>query len=115
MAKKDLRQMKDTKLKGLTKEDIMEAAKKANLKNEDIEKVSGGDIKSVEDTVAKYENKSEDELMGDLGKMIQDGRKDGSFSDEMLESFIKNVAPMMDPAQRKKLDGLARMIKDKKI
>jgi hypothetical protein len=114
MSKKDLRQIKDYKLKGLTKEDIQEAAKRANV-SADMSVVSGGDIKSVEDTVAKYENKSEGELMGDLAEMISSGRKDGTFSDEMLESFIKNVSPMMDSAQKKKLCNIVNMIKDKNI
>jgi hypothetical protein len=67
----------------------------------------------MQDTISKYENKSEGELMTDLEKMISNGRKDGTFSDEMLDSFMKNVAPMMDASQRKKLDGIAKMIKHK--
>ena len=68
-------------------------------------------IKSVEDTIKQYEDKSEGEMMGDLEKMIMQGRKDGSFNDGMLDAFIKNVAPMMDGAQRKKLENIARTLK----
>jgi len=114
MAKKDLRQMKNSKqASSLSKDDISEAVKKANI-NADLNKIGSGDIQNVEETVAQYGNKSENELMGDLGDMITNGRKDGTFSDEMLDSFIKNVSPMMDAAQRKKLEGIAKMIKSKK-
>lgn len=111
MPKKDLRQMKKNKQK-ISREDIREAAKKANVSAEDI---PGENIRGVEETIAQYENKSEDELMGDLERMISEGKKDGSFSEEMLEAFVKNVAPMMDDAQRKRLDSIAKMIRMNKI
>jgi hypothetical protein len=113
MPKKDLRQMKSDKKKStLSKQDIHEMAKKANIQA-DLDNVDNGDIQNMQDTISKYENKSEGELMTDLEKMISNGRKDGTFSDEMLDSFMKNVAPMMDASQRKKLDGIAKMIKHK--
>lgn len=114
MPKNDLRRMKEQKQKGLTKDDILKAAKNANI-SADLEKINGGDIKGVEETVAKYQDKNENELLGDLGEAINNGRKDGTFSDDMLDSFMKSVSPMMDSAQRKKLDGIVKMIKDKKI
>jgi hypothetical protein len=113
MAKKDLRQMKSGKQKiTMSKQDIQEMAKKANI-NADLDRVDNGDIQSMQDAISRYENKSEGELMGELEKMVSNGRKEGTFSDEMLESFMKNVAPMMDASQRKKLQSLAKMIKNK--
>jgi ATP-dependent helicase YprA (DUF1998 family) len=111
MPKKDLRQIKRDRQR-INKQDISEMAKKANIKA-DLEGVKNEDIQSMQDTISQYENKSENELMGDLEQAIRNGRSDGTFSDEMLEAFVKNVAPMMDSAQRKKLDGIAKMIKNK--
>ncbi len=108
MAKRDLRQFKDERR--LKKEDIAAAARQANVKA-DISGVDDAQIKGVEDTIKHYENKSEGEMMGDLEKMISQGRKDGTFSDGMLDAFIKNVSPMMDSAQRKKLENIARTLK----
>lgn len=108
MAKRDLRQFKDERR--LKKEDIAAAARQANVKA-DLKGVDDAQIQNVEDAVRKYENKSEPELMGDLEKMIMQGRKDGTFNDEMLDAFIKNVSPMMDGAQRKKLESIARAIR----
>ncbi len=112
MAKRDLRSFKQGKGSGLSKEDVKAAARKANV---NVGDVNENELHGMEETIAHYENKSEGELMGDLEKMIRDGRRNGSFSDDMLDAFIKNVTPMMDGAQRKKLDGIARKIKNKEI
>jgi len=109
MTKRDLRSFKN---KGLTREDIKAAARKANVQ---IGDVPDEQIRSMEETIEKYGSKSENELMSDLERMIREGRKNGTFSDEMLDAFVKNVGPMLDGAQRKKLDSIARMIKNREI
>ena len=108
MAKRDLRSFKQGKGSGLSKNDIKAAARKANV---NIGNVNENEIRSMEETISEYENKSEGELMSDLDRMIRDGRKNGTFTDDMLDAFIKNVAPMMDGDQRKKLDNIARTLK----
>jgi len=113
MPKKDLRQIKkDKQASRVSKDEVREAAKKFNV---DASQIEDDSIRSVEETIAQYENKSEDELMGDLEHMISQGRKDGSFTDDMLEGFIQNVAPMLDDTQRQKLQSIAQMIKMNKI
>lgn len=113
MPKKDLRQMKKEKhASRVSKEEVREAGKKLNVDTRDIEE---DNIRSMEETIAQYENKSQDELMGDLENAISQGRKDGSFTDDMLEGFISNVSPMLDDAQRKKLQSIAQMIKMNKM
>ena len=103
---------KQRKKKKLNKEDIHEMAQESGV---DMDDVDNKDIRDVEKTIKEYEDKSEDELMGDLEKMIRNGREDGSFSNEMLDGFMQNVAPMMNAAQRKRLEEIARMIKMNKI
>ena len=49
--------------------------------------------------------------MNDLEDMVSEGKKDGSFSDEMMETFINSVSPMMDKEQRKKLESISKMLK----
>lgn len=107
MPKKDLRQMKRAKL---GKEDLKKAAKDIKV-GEKYEEPETGDIENIEDTISKYEKKDESELISDLEDMVSEGKKDGSFSDEMLEAFMKNVSPMMDKEQRKKLEQISRMLK----
>ncbi len=111
MPKKDLRQMKNEKAR-CSQEELRETAKKLNVDPNSIEE---NNVRSIEDTIAQYENKSEGELMGDLERMIAQGRKDGSFTDDMLQGFIQNVAPMLDNEQKQKLESIAQMIKMNKI
>ena len=110
MAKRDLRSFKQGKGLGLSKNDIKAAAQKANV---NVDNVNDNQIRSMEETISEYENKSEVELMSDLERMVYEGRKNGTFTDDMLDSFIKNVAPMMDGAQRKRLENIARSIRKK--
>ena len=54
-------------------------------------------------------------MTNDLERVITQGRNDGSFTDDMLDGFVQNVAPMLDDAQRQKLQSIAQMIKMNKI
>jgi hypothetical protein len=112
MAKRDLRSFKNGKGRGLTRDEVKSAARKANVNIGDVKE---DELHGMEETISQYENKSEGELMSDLEKMIHDGRKNGTFSDDMLDAFIKNVSPMMDGAQKKKMENIARKIKNKEI
>lgn len=113
MPKKDLRKMKSEKgRKKIDKDDVREMARDAKINMGDVD---NKDISNMEETISQYENKSEDELMGDLQQMIKNGREDGSFSNEMLDGFMKNVAPMLDKQQQKRLEEIAKMIKMNKI
>lgn len=107
MTKRSLREIKKQKL---NKHDIEDAAKKAGIKA-DVNQL--GDIGNLEETIEQYQNKDEDELMGDLFDMVEQGREDGSFSEEMLDQFIQNVSPMLDSEQKKKLGNIANMLKQK--
>ena len=107
MTKKSLRQLKNERL---SKEDLSKAAKEAGI-NADVDSL--GDIGSIEDTIERYQNKNEDELMGELFEMVSRGRSDGSFSEEMLEQFVSNVSPMLDSDQKKKLHAISSMLKQK--
>lgn len=110
MVKKDLRKIKAQK--GLNKDELKKAAKEVNI---DVDEIKDDDIKNYEDAIKKYGDKSESELMSDLERMISDGRRDGTFSEDALNAFVKNVMPMMDVNQRKKLENITRMIKMNKI
>lgn len=111
MAKKDLRKIKEQKA-ALNKDELKKAATKANI---NVDEINDKDIKNYEDAINKYGNKSESELMGDLEMMIGEGRRDGTFSEDALDAFVKNVMPMMDENQREKLENITRMIKMNKI
>jgi len=107
MTKRSLRQIKKEKL---SKEDIKKAADKAGI-NCDVENM--GDISSLEETIEHYQDKDEDELKSELLDMVEQGKQDGTFTDEMLSDFVSNVSPMMDKEQKSRLKSIADMLKSK--
>ena len=81
--------------------------------NMDEKSVDGAD--QARDFLKQNENKSEDELMGDLKNMINSGKEDGSFDKGMLDQFYNMAAPMMEGDQKNKLDEIVNMIKNDKL
>lgn len=55
----------------------------------------------------KYEGKSESELINEL----VDNYKKGALSDTELEKFANQAGPMLNPAQRQKLQSILRRIR----
>ena len=92
------------KTRGIDENEIKEKAK--DMFNADIKDEDAKGAMEAEDIIKHYEGKSEDELVSELKNLASSGRKDGSFDNDMLTSFYKNVAPMMDNEQKKKLDDL---------
>lgn len=107
MVKKDLRKIKEKNLK-LKKDELLKAAKQAKIDTGDIKEE---DISGYQEAIQKYGDKSETELLSELEVMVEKGRNDGTFSEDMLNAFVNNVMPMMDESQRDKLKKIAEMIK----
>jgi len=66
--------------------------------------------KTVKNQMDALSGKSEDELMNQLMNSITQGKKDGSFTPEMLKSFVKNVSPMLNASQKQRLNQLINKI-----
>lgn len=109
MAKQDLRKMK-AKKNIVDKEAIGQAekmlGKDINLSDNDM-----ANINQMAELAKQYEGKSEDELTKQLLQATEQGRRDGTLSNEMLETFYRSVAPMMNAEQKGKLNSLMKMIK----
>jgi hypothetical protein len=90
-------------------EQVRQKAQEILGENMDNNQING--VEDAQDMMKKYEDKSQDELMGDLKSMLDSGRQDGSFSEEMLNQFYQTAAPMMQGEQKEKLDNLVDMIK----
>lgn len=109
MAKQDLRKMKEQK--NVIDRDVINKAqnmlgKEINVNDSDMQNVN-----QMAEMARQYEGKSEAELTNELLKVTEQGRKDGTLSNEMLDTFYRSVAPMMSAEQRGKLDGLMKMLK----
>lgn len=109
MAKQDLRRIKEQKKK--PPEEAVKMAEKMMGKKVDLSDKEMGDVDRLTEVAKQYEGKSEGELMGELFKMADQGRKDGSFNNEMLDTFYRSMAPMMNGDQKKKLDSLMKQLK----
>ena len=109
MAKQDLRKMKNQK-QTVDKDAIKQAenimGKDINISDKDM-----NNINQMADMAKKYEGKSEDELKRELFKMTEQGRKDGSLNNEMLDNFYRSMTPVMNREQRQKLESLMKMLK----
>ena len=62
-------------------------------------------------TAEAYRNKSDDELLNDIIKTVTQGKQDGSFSEEGLQQFIKNVSPMLNQEQIERLNHVIEIIR----
>ena len=80
-----------------------------------IEKQVPGDqkqyAKTVKNQLDELSGKSEDELMDRLMASINQGKKDGTFTPEMMQKFVKNVSPMLNASQKQRLNQLIGKIK----
>ena len=72
------------------------------------------DTPSQEDlrkTAERYSGKSDAELLGEIAKAANQERRDGTFSNEKLDAFADNLAPMLSAEQKERLAQAIRMIK----
>lgn len=76
---------------------------------------SDGEMRSLRDDIGelseKYADKSEDELLYALKQSVATAKRDGTFSAEQLDGFVRFVSAGMDANSREKLLRLAEMIK----
>ena len=100
--KRDLKSMK------FKKEDIKKAAELTGTR---IDEQKLDEIDRVNKMMSQYEGKSENELMGELFRTVQQGKKDGSFDTRMLDDFYQKAAPLMQGDQKKRLDAIMRQLK----
>ncbi len=76
----------------------------------EIPKEKQEQAQQLKEQIAQYEGKSEEELFEALLAQVEQGKKDGSFSEEGLNSFISSVSPMLNDAQRQRLNEIANQI-----
>ncbi len=82
-----------------------------NMRREDLNDRDKQSYDSIRERAKQYEGKSEDQLLNELFKKVNDGKKNGTLSNADLDRFAGQVAPMLNPQQREKLNGLIKMIK----
>ncbi len=59
----------------------------------------------------QYEGKSDGEILKDLSKAVEQGKKDGSLTNEKIDNIASTIAPMLNSQQKAKLQQLMNTIK----
>ena len=58
-----------------------------------------------------YDGKNESELVRDIYARALAGKRDGSLTNEEIDAFYAQFAPMLDGAKRKKLQKIIEQLK----
>ncbi len=70
------------------------------------------DMKQTADAIARaFEGKGEADILRAIYAEAERSRKAGTLSDAEIDNFYAMVAPMLDGANRKKLDQIVKKLK----
>lgn len=86
---------------------LMDLANQLGLGGKDSRRTSD----MISEATENYTGKSDDQLLQEILKLKQVLKKDRKAFDKQME-MIKNLRPMMSAEQRKKLDGLLKMLEE---
>lgn len=82
-----------------------------DMRRDDLSEDEKRQYDDITDRARQFEGKSENELMGELFKRVNAGKKDGTFNAAELDKLAAQAAPMLNAEQREKLKSLLNMIK----
>ncbi len=68
--------------------------------------------KEVQNMAARYNGKNESVLIRDIYARAAEGKKNGTLTNEQIDEFYKQFAPMLDGVRRKKLQKLIAQLKN---
>lgn len=57
-----------------------------------------------------YDKNGQDKLLQDIYTNVSNQKKQGKLSNEQIKQFVKNVSPMLNLNQKKKLDELVEQL-----
>ena len=59
-----------------------------------------------------YNGKNETELVRDIFSRAAEGKRNGTLTNEQIDAFFAQFAPMLDSAKKKKLQKLVNQLKN---
>ncbi len=68
-------------------------------------------MKEAASAAARYNGKNENELVGEIYARAAEGKKNGTLSNQEIDAFYRQIAPMLDGAKRKKLQKIVEKLK----
>lgn len=88
----------------MNKEKLMQLAETLGINNLNSEK-----MKKVEDVAKKYNNKDENEILGELKKLKSTLFKDKASYERQMK-VIKEIRPMLNNEQKSKFDKILEVL-----
>lgn len=73
--------------------------------------VSGMNCDDAMGAYARFQGKSEQELMGELTSLVSRMKADGSFDVESLEKLYATASPMLNDQQKTRMRAIIDMLK----
>ena len=67
--------------------------------------------RELKQAAARYNGRNESELLRDIFARAQEGKRDGTLTNEQIDAFYQQIAPMLDSSKRKKLQKLLLQLK----
>ena len=64
----------------------------------------------IEDFIENYSNRSEEELISQMLKLIAQKKAEGTFDAEQIKNLANTIAPLLTEEQREKMHSLLRFL-----
>lgn len=87
------------------------SANNKNVSEGDLNQEQRQQFQKLKGMAKQYEGKSDAEILKDLSKAVEKGKKDGSLTNEKIDSIASTIAPMLNGQQKAKLQKLMNSIK----
>ena len=84
--------------------------KKSRIKTNDSSPKAENANDDIRKTAEKYAQKNDPDLLREILQAANNGKKDGSLSEEKLRQFVTSVSPMLNDEQRARLNSVVEMI-----
>lgn len=68
-------------------------------------------MKEAKAVAGKYNGKSEGDMLKEIYSRAQEGKRNGTLTNEQIDAFYNQFAPMLDGAKRKKLQKVVEQLK----
>ena len=68
-------------------------------------------LKQAASAAARYNGKNENELVREIFARAAQGKQSGTLTNEDIDAFYRQIAPMLDGGKRKKLQKLIDQLK----
>ena len=82
-----------------------------DMRREDLDEQGQSQYDDIKRKAKQFEGKSENQLMDELFKRVNEGKKNGTLNNSDLDYFASQAAPMLNAEQRKKLQTIMSKMK----